>query len=674
MKKLMLTLSLIILLGTLMACQGFSPPDDDHDLPGNGSTDPNSLLVLSSNLESATVTSSPDPVKTLSTDVSILASPVAGYRFDHWQDVQTGRPVSNQPQHTFTLDRQRHLKAIYFDDDTFGVTLYSNLDHARLRQSGSGVYPAQSSVHIESDASGDYVFLYWLDYFSREIVSTAEQWSLDITESWQLIAVYGLFAAPTLFYETGFDNTTKTQYAPQTIDVDGRSWLFDDALTGNLANDKRNGSRSVRMQHEGSITSAFKVPHLYSVSFAYASYGTDPVASVILEVSADGSTWETLATRQTTSTLTSVTIEVDATHSHENGVYIRIRKSGGTRVNIDDLIIENRPLTIPPLPEDTVEEGGRFPNTSTRLTLELEGIQHYFSYQDDWSAAPCQAIDQTTSAVIECSVYGSVDTGQLGYHHVTYYAQDEDGFYASHTVEKIVFRDASLLDWVYDDYYSGIDGLYGEALLLALRTIVRSGMTLQSYGDAREILAEADADPDNPDHVLLIYNRASVTALWDGNTWHREHVWPNSRLGVPRATNTTRSIATDLHNLRAINPSVNSSRSNKFFDYEETTLTYYPGEDRGDVARIYFYMITAWDDLVLRDTFAPEATTYTVEGAIQGVLSTLLFFHYDDPVDAFEHQRNAVIYAYQNNRNPFIDYPHLIDLLFYDHPALPTPE
>ena len=47
-----------------------------------------------------------------------------------------------------------------------------------------------------------------------------------------------------------------------------------------------------------------------------------------------------------------------------------------------------------------------------------------------------------------------------------------------------------------------------------------------------------------------------------------------------------------------------------------------------------------------------------------GVLSTLLQWHEDDPVDDFERNRNDVIYSYQDNRNPFIDHPNLVDYLW----------
>jgi endonuclease I len=47
-----------------------------------------------------------------------------------------------------------------------------------------------------------------------------------------------------------------------------------------------------------------------------------------------------------------------------------------------------------------------------------------------------------------------------------------------------------------------------------------------------------------------------------------------------------------------------------------------------------------------------------------GDLSTLLAWSLADPVDDFERNRNEVIYSYQHNRNPFIDYPPLAELIW----------
>ncbi|MFD2292358.1 T9SS type A sorting domain-containing protein [Mariniflexile gromovii] len=47
-----------------------------------------------------------------------------------------------------------------------------------------------------------------------------------------------------------------------------------------------------------------------------------------------------------------------------------------------------------------------------------------------------------------------------------------------------------------------------------------------------------------------------------------------------------------------------------------------------------------------------------------GDLATLLDWHRNDPPDDFEMNRNNVVYTWQFNRNPFIDYPDLVEYLW----------
>jgi len=47
-----------------------------------------------------------------------------------------------------------------------------------------------------------------------------------------------------------------------------------------------------------------------------------------------------------------------------------------------------------------------------------------------------------------------------------------------------------------------------------------------------------------------------------------------------------------------------------------------------------------------------------------GRLCTLLDWHREDPVDAFERRRNGVIAREQGNRNPFVDRPGWVDELW----------
>ena len=207
-------------------------------------------------------------------------------------------------------------------------------------------------------------------------------------------------------------------------------------------------------------------------------------------------------------------------------------------------------------------------------------------------------------------------------------------------------------------YYSSAEGLEGAALVTELHAIINQGVRLKTYGDARYLLDDTDADPNKPGNVLLIYLGTSVSGTWDnGATWNREHVWPQSLLGVS-ASNGTANAASDLHNLKPSNPSTNSSRGNKCFDDTVSSMTYVPREEvRGDIARILFYMDIMYSHLTLVD----YATSSTLR---MGILSTLLQWHIDDPVDEFEETRNESIYEFQHNRNPFIDYPHFVDLIW----------
>ena len=200
---------------------------------------------------------------------------------------------------------------------------------------------------------------------------------------------------------------------------------------------------------------------------------------------------------------------------------------------------------------------------------------------------------------------------------------------------------------VFEGYYALLNDVNIDLWYDTLQEMIQS-YTYVSYGDARDILQDSDEDPNNQDNVLLIYNRASVLSTWDaGVTWNREHVWPRSKL--PNSISEA-----DLHLLRASNPSLNSSRGNlSFVDGEgEARIIgsgWYPGdEDKGDIARIVFYVMMMWETNI----------------NLIGNLDTFLKWHEEDPVDDFERQRNQVIYAYQRNRNPFIDYPELVSIFY----------
>ncbi|MFA5290420.1 MAG: endonuclease, partial [Candidatus Izemoplasmatales bacterium] len=414
---------------------------------------------------------------------------------------------------------------------------------------------------------------------------------------------------------------------------------------------------------------------LRRVQFEYGRYLSDSLSDISVYVSHDQSQWILLDELQADGVWKSFDFHFTDTwyQNHlldvDTPLFVRIQSATANRVNIDNIKIYRDFYHTPDNPDLFMSEGAYFPNDSERISISFtqDFIIHY-SLNDIWEPSGCIATDMY-SGDDACLVYGHVDTSKPGYHEVIYYALDADGFYRSTIIQHGVFEDASLLEIDYTGYYDGIEGLHGEALVAALRGIIQHDIERKSYAEARQILQDADVHPDYDDKVLTIYSRDAVARVWDETSWHREHVWPNSRLGVPRVTNTERNIASDLHNLRAIVPSINSSRSNKVFTTSTTSDTYDPGIlDQGDVARILFYMVIMYPELSLVNEILPNdpETNYTPEGAKMAVFNDLLSWHRADEVDQFEHQRNEVIYQHQNNRNPFIDHPYLVSLIWMD--------
>ncbi|VEU82681.1 endonuclease I family protein [Acholeplasma hippikon] len=240
------------------------------------------------------------------------------------------------------------------------------------------------------------------------------------------------------------------------------------------------------------------------------------------------------------------------------------------------------------------------------------------------------------------------------------------------------------------EYYYDAKNKTGDELIISLRTIVNTNFNPISYGDARYVLSYSDRiTKDGETYVYGMYDGDKIATEWIGSgagAWQREHVWPNSKLGIPRVENSSKNQGSDVHNLRAIT-GINQTRSNRYFTAGSGAAktvgseAFYPGDEfKGDVARILFYMVIKYDFLTLTDDESKlindPNTNYTLSGAYSGLLSLLIEWHKEDPVDEFEIQRNEFIYSGiafnpsgkainpQGNRNPFIDKPELAHLIF----------
>ena len=88
-------------------------------------------------------------------------------------------------------------------------------------------------------------------------------------------------------------------------------------------------------------------------------------------------------------------------------------------------------------------------------------------------------------------------------------------------------------------------------------------------------------------------------------------------------------------------------------------------EYKGDFARSYFYMATAYNDRVANwNSDMLAGNDYPVFSS--WALNLLLKWHRQDPVSDKERTRNDAVYAHQRNRNPYIDHPELVEYVWGD--------
>ncbi|WP_070786708.1 endonuclease [Flavobacterium crassostreae] len=207
------------------------------------------------------------------------------------------------------------------------------------------------------------------------------------------------------------------------------------------------------------------------------------------------------------------------------------------------------------------------------------------------------------------------------------------------------------------EYYSSVFFCKDKTILLQeLKKVTTAKHTTHlSYGQRHQYLYKADQDPNNTKNVLLMYSGqsryweeyTSGTNSYMPQTFNTEHIYPQSKLTAAEAVS-------DLHHLRSCDDAVNSLRSN--YSYTDGTGSYalknnqwYPGDDwRGDVARMVLYLAIRYGESVEK----------------VGTIDLFLKWNKEDPVSAFEIQRNNVIANAQGVRNPFIDNPYLATLLW----------
>ena len=238
-------------------------------------------------------------------------------------------------------------------------------------------------------------------------------------------------------------------------------------------------------------------------------------------------------------------------------------------------------------------------------------------------------------------------------------------------------------------YYYQANGKSGFELLDALNNICSRGSFL-GYGSGEGYTWQGfyytDRDEaDNRMRDMYSNNAYYQTSFAAVEGMHIEHSLPKSWWG-----GLENYAYRDLHHLFPADGTTNITKNNlplgetlaptfdngvskigpNSFPNAEGNCFEPADEYKGDFARAYFYIATTYNELAtLWQSPMMECNTYPVWNS--WALDLLLQWHRADPVSQKELDRQEAVYQIQHNRNPYIDYPDLIEHIWGNNMQIP---
>ncbi|MEL0656257.1 endonuclease [Pseudoalteromonas issachenkonii] len=251
-------------------------------------------------------------------------------------------------------------------------------------------------------------------------------------------------------------------------------------------------------------------------------------------------------------------------------------------------------------------------------------------------------------------------------------------------------------------YYVTAQGLSGYALKTELYNIIKDH-NAQGYSAIWNFYDSSARDKyfENDNSILDMYsekpngsdsyNYAAVSDQCgnysgEGGCYNREHSFPKSWFG-----GTIEPMNSDVHHIYATDGYVNSKRSNfPFGEVASASFTSTNGsklgsaasslnysgtvfepidEFKGDFARAYFYMATRYENVIGTWQTKTTSSNAVLNGSSNQVFESwvvamLLNWHNSDPVSQMELDRNQAAFEFQGNRNPYIDHPEFVEMIW----------
>ncbi|MBH0057712.1 endonuclease [Pseudoalteromonas sp. SWXJZ94C] len=251
-------------------------------------------------------------------------------------------------------------------------------------------------------------------------------------------------------------------------------------------------------------------------------------------------------------------------------------------------------------------------------------------------------------------------------------------------------------------YYVTTQGLTGYTLKTELYNIIKDH-NAQGYSAIWNFYDSSARDKyfENDNSILDMYSEKpngtdsyNYTAVSDqcgtynseADCYNREHSFPKSWFG-----GTVEPMNSDVHHIYATDGYVNSKRSNyPFGEVASASFTSTNGskvgsaasslnysgtvfepidEFKGDFARAYFYMATRYENVIGNWQNITTSSNAVLNGSSNQVFESwvvtmLLNWHNSDPVSQMELDRNQAAFEFQGNRNPYIDHPEFVEMIW----------
>jgi len=234
--------------------------------------------------------------------------------------------------------------------------------------------------------------------------------------------------------------------------------------------------------------------------------------------------------------------------------------------------------------------------------------------------------------------------------------------------------------------FEAVDGKKNDAILEGLNALIKNHTviaykSLEPYYERTDFYGDTLWDMYSTCRFTMADANKQQKALCDG--WNKEHVCCQSWLG-------SGPMVSDLFNVYPTDARVNNLRSNFPYGVVENDKgfsndpdhhalgklgssaisgggsTVYEPDDRykGDFARTFFYMVARYRSETLNEGHGSTMFTSDPTNFTEYSLSFLLDWHRNDPVSQKEINRNDSVNEIQKKRNPFIDYPYLVEYIW----------